>query len=231
MSVQTPHFLLYSQATPSALAAIEGESGRWRFVLESADGAPPLEAEDEEPETSAERLKLLAIVRGLEALEQPSRVTLVSPGPTISRGIRYGLAQWRENGWQWERYGKLLPVKNCDLWQRSERAAAIHDVVCRERTGALADDLDTVCHEARPGTRSDERMASPPRVVHREHRGRQLRIDIPGGAATEPGRENAATRPRRAVPSPRPGFARRLLSAVRLAASLVASSVAKSELR
>lgn len=221
MSVRAPHFLLYSQATPSALAAIEGESGRWRFVLESADGTPALEAEDEEPETSAERLKLLAIVRGLEALEQPSRVTLVAPGPTISRGIRYGLAQWRENGWQWERYGQLSPVKNCDLWQRIERAAAIHEVVCRERTSATADDLDESRREPPAG----------PRVIQRQHRGRQLRIDIPAGPAEEPGRGNAASRPRRAVPPPRTGLVSRLLAALRLAASLVASSLAKSELR
>ncbi|MCU0878012.1 MAG: hypothetical protein MUF06_09530 [Pirellulaceae bacterium] len=227
MSVQTPHFLLYSQATPSALAAIEGESGRWRFVLESADGAPPLEAEDEEPETSAERLKLLAIVRGLEALEQPSRVTLVAPGPTISRGIRYGLAQWRENGWQWERYGKLSPVKNCDLWQRIERAAAIHEVVCRERASALADDLDTACPEVRP----EARPASPPRVIQRQHRGRQLRIDIPHGAASESSQGSAAVRPKRPLPPPPAGLLSRLLAALRLAASLVASSFAKSELR
>jgi ribonuclease HI len=224
MSVRAPHFLLYSQATPSALAAIEGESGRWRFVLESADGTPALEAEDEEPETSAERLKLLAIVRGLEALEQPSRVTLVSPGPTISRGIRYGLAQWRENGWQWERYGQLSPVKNCDLWQRIERATAIHEIVCRERT-ATADDLDE----------SRREITSEPRVIQRQHRGRQLRIDIPGGGipggAAEQRPGNAANRPRRAVPPPPPGLVGWLLAALRLAASLVANSLAKSELR
>jgi ribonuclease HI len=222
MSVQTPHFLLYSQATPSALAAIEGESGRWRFVLESADGAPPLEAEDEEPETSAERLKLLAIVRGLEALEQPSRVTLVAPGSTISRGIRYGLAQWRENGWQWERYGKLSPVKNCDLWQRIERATAIHEVECRERGTALSDDLA----HSRPATRP-----SNERSISRQHRGRQLRIDIPRSAAGESTSDSAASRRRRhALPS-RPGVVGRLLSAVSFVASLLASTVAKSELR
>ena len=73
-----------------------------------------------EPESSTERLQLLAIVRGLESLDEPARVTLVSAGRSISRGVRYGVAQWRENDWQWERYGKLTPVKNGDLWAGNE---------------------------------------------------------------------------------------------------------------
>lgn len=41
----------------------------WHFVLESVDGDMKLEATDEEPEVDPERLELLAVVRGLEALE------------------------------------------------------------------------------------------------------------------------------------------------------------------
>jgi ribonuclease HI len=90
-----------------------------------------LEAGDFESELGGERLELLAVVRGLEALEQPSQVTLVTPSRYVQRGLRYGLPPWRENQWRWERFGELTPVKNADLWQRVDRALEFHRVDCR----------------------------------------------------------------------------------------------------
>jgi ribonuclease HI len=76
-------------------------------------------------------LQLLAVVRGLEALEQPSRVTLITHSRYVDRGIRNGIAVWRHNDWQWERFGEFAPVKNRDLWKRVDRAMRFHKVHCR----------------------------------------------------------------------------------------------------
>jgi hypothetical protein len=73
----------------------------------------------------------LAVVRGLEAIPQPARVTLVTASHYVSRGLRFGLSEWRENGWQWERFGEFSPITNADLWQRLDRALQIHQVQCR----------------------------------------------------------------------------------------------------
>jgi ribonuclease HI len=120
MCIPAPHFLLVSQASR------EKERSEWRFVLKAADGSATLEAADAEPEARGERLELLAVVRGLEALDQPSRVTLVTPSNYVKHGIRYGLDEWGRNGWEWERFGEMAPVKNRDLWQRLDRALKIH---------------------------------------------------------------------------------------------------------
>ncbi len=120
MCIPAPHFLLVSQANR------EKERGEWRFVLKAADGSATLEAADAEPDARGERLELLAVVRGLEALDQPSRVTLVTPSNYVKHGIRYGLDEWGRNGWEWERFGEMAPVKNRDLWQRLDRALKIH---------------------------------------------------------------------------------------------------------
>jgi ribonuclease HI len=120
----------------------------------------------------------LAIVRGLEALDEPARVTVVSAGRSISRGLRYGVAQWRENDWQWERYGQLAPVKNSDLWQRIDRAMAIHQVDCRDADPA-PDDLEHGSpHAPREASISRSEMPTVPII---RHRGRRLRIDRPAG--------------------------------------------------
>jgi ribonuclease HI len=125
MSVSAPHFLLFSE---SQSARHEGD---WRFVLQAADGSTKLEVEDAEPDMRGERLELLAVVRGLEALEQPSRVTLVTASRYVSRGLNCSLPEWRESGWQWEHHGQMVPIKNRDLWQRLDRALRVHRVQCR----------------------------------------------------------------------------------------------------
>ena len=88
-------------------------------------------ADDVEPDTYGERLELLTVIRGLEALDQPSRVTVMTPSAYVREGIRYGVAEWRRNGWRWEAFGQMIPVKHCDLWQRLDRALRFHHVECR----------------------------------------------------------------------------------------------------
>jgi ribonuclease HI len=161
MSLAIPHFLLQAETALCAAGPADDrpDAGRWRFILRGAAGGTALEAADEEPAASSERLELLAIIRGLEALDQPSRVTLVAVSPNIQAGLRFGLAHWRANDWQWERYGQLTAVKNADLWQRLDRLLEIHSVQCRPARKA-ADDL------------------CPPRPAWKQLRdGRRIRVD------------------------------------------------------
>jgi RNase H-like protein len=58
-------------------------------------------------------------------------VTLVTPSKYVNRGLAQGLPEWRHNGWQWEHFGEMVPVKNRDLWQRVDRALDYHQVQCR----------------------------------------------------------------------------------------------------
>jgi len=89
-----------------------------------------LAVEDHEPGVCGEQLELLTLVRGLEALDQPSAVTVYGCGRYLRNGIAYGLPEWRENGWQWERFGRLVPIKHVELWRRLDRAMQIHRLAC-----------------------------------------------------------------------------------------------------
>lgn len=161
MSVPAPHFLLFSES--SRYAGRRGDRARpqWRFVLEAVDGTSKLEAADEEPEVRGDRLDLLAVVRGLEALDQPSRVTLVTPSQYVSRGLRFGLDQWRETDWQWERFGQMTPVKNRDLWQRVDQALKFHDVEVRNWR---FDEPETTPAEA-PQVEANKSVSSNPNTI------------------------------------------------------------------
>jgi len=121
----SPHYLLFSESSETI------EPGRWRFVLRASDGSRRLVVDEVEPDTRGERLELLTVIRGLESLDEPSSVTLVTRSTYVREGIRYGVSEWPKNGWRWESFGRMVPVKNADLWQRIHRAMQFHRVECR----------------------------------------------------------------------------------------------------
>ena len=121
----SPHYLLYSEGSGS-----KHGTPRWRFVLQQVGSEDRFSAADLEPNTRASRLELLAVVRGLEALDQPSRVTLVTRSRYVARGIRRELNHWRERRWRWERFGRLVPIRDHDLWRRVDRALEFHQMEC-----------------------------------------------------------------------------------------------------
>jgi ribonuclease HI len=120
-----PHFLLYVEAS-----GVNCGVPRWKFLLQSVGSEDQFSAGDVEYEGRTGRLELLAVVRGLEALDQPSRVTLVTRSRYVARGIRRELGHWRDRRWRWERFGQLVPIRDYDLWQRVDRALQFHEVSC-----------------------------------------------------------------------------------------------------
>jgi ribonuclease HI len=120
-----PHFLLHAETYRSGRGA-----PRWKFALQSVGGNERLTAADSESNIRRSRLELLAVVRGLEAIDRPSRVTLLTRSRYVSRGIRRQLKHWCEHHWQWERFGTMTPIRDADLWQRVDRALDFHAVEC-----------------------------------------------------------------------------------------------------
>jgi ribonuclease HI len=126
MNSGMPHFLLFAETGGH-------HPGGWRFVLRTVEGGKHFEAADVETEIFGDRLDLLTLVRALESLDQPSRVTLVGCSNYIRQGLQYGMSEWRANDWLWEWFGHMVRVKNADLWQRLDRLMAFHQVECQRR--------------------------------------------------------------------------------------------------
>ena len=78
-----------------------------------------------EPETTNNRMELMAAIRGLEALKRPCRVALYTDSQYVQKGVSEWLEGWKAKGW---RTAARKPVKNVDLWQRLDAAMARHDV-------------------------------------------------------------------------------------------------------
>ena len=170
VSAREPHFVLFSEATA------EHGQPRWRFVLQSVGSEDSFTAADCEPASRGNRLELLAVVRGLEALDGPSRVTLVTRSRYVARGICRGLQQWRERGWNWERFGKLVPIRDRDLWQRVDRALEFHQVQCVTWRFDAAPDLAAfgACGPAAEAASPEAASAEPALVIVPRRAARQV---------------------------------------------------------
>jgi ribonuclease HI len=133
-----PQYLLFCDAilaTSSGGETAPSESrvgnGRWHFVLERLDEPERFEAVDTERDIHRDRLALLALVRGLEAIEHGGLVRLITTSRYVDRGLRYGLPTWRDTDYHWESFGKLAPIRNADLWKRINVAMQFHDITSR----------------------------------------------------------------------------------------------------
>ena len=78
-----------------------------------------------EPQTTNNRMELMAAIQALEALNRPSRVQLHTDSTYLLNGITKWIAAWQRNGW---RTSARKPVKNEDLWRRLIGAMNGHQV-------------------------------------------------------------------------------------------------------
>jgi ribonuclease HI len=76
-------------------------------------------------ETTNNQMELLAAISALEALEKPSKITVVTDSAYVKNGVTGWIFGWKRNGW---RTSNKKPVKNVQLWQRLDKAAARHTV-------------------------------------------------------------------------------------------------------
>ena len=98
---------------PGGWAAVLSAGGREKEIF----GAQPL--------TTNNRMELQAVIEALNALKRPLQVRLYTDSQYVRRGILEWLPQWKARGWK---TAERKPVKNQDLWQQLETAAAQHRI-------------------------------------------------------------------------------------------------------
>ena len=100
--------------------------GGWGAWLKA--GAHEKELFGGEPDTTNNRMELLAVIKALEALKRPCAVTIWTDSSYVQQGMTSWLAGWKAKGW---RTASKQPVKNVDLWQALDAAAMRHQVEWR----------------------------------------------------------------------------------------------------
>ncbi|UVA78018.1 Ribonuclease HI [Pandoraea anapnoica] len=78
-----------------------------------------------EPNTTNNRMELLAVIRALEALNKPCQVVLHTDSQYVQKGISEWIHGWKARGWK---TAAKEPVKNADLWQELDAVSQKHDI-------------------------------------------------------------------------------------------------------
>jgi ribonuclease HI len=102
--------------------------GGWGALLVARDGDQVLrerELSGGEALTTNNRMELLAAIRALQTLDRPSAITVVTDSAYVKGGITGWIRGWKRRGWL---TADRKPVKNVELWQELDAAAARHSV-------------------------------------------------------------------------------------------------------
>ncbi|MDH5784640.1 MAG: ribonuclease HI [Chromatiales bacterium] len=78
-----------------------------------------------EPQTTNNRMELMAAIVALESLTRPCQIELTTDSKYVMQGITEWLVGWKQRGWK---TAAKKPVKNVDLWQRLDKALSPHQV-------------------------------------------------------------------------------------------------------
>ena len=116
-----PEFFAY---TDGACSGNPGPGG-WGVLLVAREGDTVLKTRElsgGEAKTTNNRMELLAAITALETLSKDTAVTVVTDSAYVKDGITKWIYSWKKTDW------KKGKVKNVDLWQRLDAAAARHDV-------------------------------------------------------------------------------------------------------
>ena len=109
--------------------------GGWAALLIA--GERRKEVSGAEAATTNNRMELKAAIEGLSALKRRCRVLLYTDSKYVLQGITQWLPQWKARGW---RTAAREPVKNQDLWERLDAAAAAQDIEWHWVKGHSGDD-------------------------------------------------------------------------------------------
>lgn len=78
------------------------------------------------PETTNNRMELTAVIKALEALNEPCNVTLTTDSKYVCDAINKGwVYSWMKNGWK---KADKKPALNVDLWKELLELLKIHNV-------------------------------------------------------------------------------------------------------
>ena len=97
--------------------------GGWAALLVA--GETRKEVSGSAADTTNNRMELTAAIGGLKALKRRCAVKLYTDSKYVLQGVTEWLPNWKAHGW---RTAARKPVKNQDLWEELDAAAAAQDI-------------------------------------------------------------------------------------------------------
>ena len=96
-----------------------------------------------EKSTTNNKMEMMAVIKGLEALKESCEVEVYSDSAYIVNAIEQGwIESWKKNGW---RKADKKPVKNVDLWEKLLELMEKHSVTFNKVKGHADDEYNNRC--------------------------------------------------------------------------------------
>ena len=131
------HVILY---TDGACSGNPGAGGWGAILIYSGHER---ELSGGEPNTTNNRMELMAVICGLEALKYPCEVEIYSDSAYTVNAFQNGWIQsWEKNGW---RKADNKAVLNIDLWQRLLSLTKVHRVEFKKVKGHADNEYNNRC--------------------------------------------------------------------------------------
>ncbi len=132
--------------TDGACSGNPGKGG-WCAILIYGETEKVISGGD--PDTTNNRMEVIAAIEGLSALKEKCAVTLYSDSAYLVNAVEQRwLSGWRSRGWV---TADKKPVKNKDLWLRLTDLLARHDVVFVKVKGHADNVYNNRCDEVARG--------------------------------------------------------------------------------
>lgn len=97
--------------------------GGWGVILSYKENVKELYGGD--PDTTNNRMELMAAIQALETLNKPCSVRINTDSKYVLQGITEWMSNWKKRGWK---TASRTPVKNEDLWRRLDAAIQRHTI-------------------------------------------------------------------------------------------------------
>jgi ribonuclease HI len=97
--------------------------GGWGALLRMGEKEKELSGYD--PATTNNRMELMAVIEALRSLKRPVAARVHTDSQYVQKGISEWIHGWKRRGWK---TADRQPVKNADLWQALDAAAAGHEI-------------------------------------------------------------------------------------------------------
>lgn len=126
--------------TDGACSGNPGKGG-WGAILKYGNHEKVLSGG--EKETTNNRMELLAVIKGLEALKEKCSIEIYSDSAYVVNAFLQGwLSAWKENNWK---TSSKKDVLNIDLWKRLDQLLDKHEVEWFKVKGHADNELNNRC--------------------------------------------------------------------------------------
>jgi ribonuclease HI len=116
---EMPSVQLYSDG------ACSGNPGVGGFGTILRSGEKNVELSGCEQLTTNNRMEMMAVIAGLEALKKPCKVKITTDSIYVLKGMTEWIKGWQRNNWK---NSQRKDVLNRDLWERLLQATAVHQI-------------------------------------------------------------------------------------------------------